>query len=192
MTLGSPHAGRPALTGVPITSLYSRGDQIVPWQATAHSGAVCRERRGSGHPPRPRPQPGRVGSDRRPPRPTSGSVAAVHATGVGRQVVEGLVVHALQPSRNGRTTGRDDAPGPARERTCDRQRGEQGGVGDRAVGRAPRMTDTDQIWEPATAIANWTTFEAACTPNGRREHVMARSRDELRWVPRICRYRRRA
>ena len=34
MTLGSPHAGRPALTGVPITSLYSRGDQIVPWQAS--------------------------------------------------------------------------------------------------------------------------------------------------------------
>jgi pimeloyl-ACP methyl ester carboxylesterase len=34
ITLGSPHAGRPAPATVPTTSIYSRADQIVPWQAS--------------------------------------------------------------------------------------------------------------------------------------------------------------
>ena len=34
ITLGSPHAGRPAPAVVPMTSIYSRADQIVPWQAS--------------------------------------------------------------------------------------------------------------------------------------------------------------
>ncbi len=34
ITLGSPHAGRPAPAVVPTTSIYSRADQIVPWQAS--------------------------------------------------------------------------------------------------------------------------------------------------------------
>jgi pimeloyl-ACP methyl ester carboxylesterase len=34
ITLGSPHAGRPAPAVVPMTSIYSRSDQIVPWQAS--------------------------------------------------------------------------------------------------------------------------------------------------------------
>ena len=34
ITLGSPHAGRPVPAVVPITSIYSRSDQIVPWQAS--------------------------------------------------------------------------------------------------------------------------------------------------------------
>ena len=34
ITLGSPHAGRPAPAVVPMTSIYSRSDQIVPWQTS--------------------------------------------------------------------------------------------------------------------------------------------------------------
>ncbi len=39
ITLGSPHAGRAVPALVPMTSVYSRADQIVPWPSSRVDGA---------------------------------------------------------------------------------------------------------------------------------------------------------